>query len=108
MSQPIFRVTLFKIPREEDQQKVLDIYNSMPPKVIKHGKPYVRLVTVGRPKPDQRAQGFTVAAVSRFDNSDDMAYYDNECPCHAELKSFAKSVHEGLVMVYFDNELLSI
>jgi hypothetical protein len=35
MSQPIFRVTLFKIPREEDQQKVLDIYNSMPPKVIK-------------------------------------------------------------------------
>lgn len=35
MSQPITRITLFKIPREEDQKKVLDFYKSMPQKAIK-------------------------------------------------------------------------
>jgi hypothetical protein len=34
-----------------------------------------------------------------------MAYYDNECAAHANLKAFAKTVHEGVMMVYYQNEI---
>lgn len=68
-----------------------------------HGKPYIISVTAGEAKPDQRAQGFTFAAISVFSSVDDMVYYDNECAAHAELKAFAKTVHQGAMMVYFEN-----
>lgn len=55
--------------------------------------------------PDQRAQGYTVAVQSTFASTEDMAYYDNQCKAHADLKSFAKTVHEGAMMVYFENAL---
>lgn len=35
MSKPTNRVTLFKIPNAEDQQKLLDIYKGMPSKAVK-------------------------------------------------------------------------
>ncbi|KAH7000338.1 hypothetical protein EDB80DRAFT_723739 [Ilyonectria destructans] len=106
MSKQINRVTLFKIPGVEDQQKLLDIYKGMPSKAVKDGKPYIVSVTAGVAKPDQRAQGFTIAVISVFKSADDMAYYDNECAAHGELKAFAKSVHQGAMMVFFENELV--
>lgn len=65
----------------------------------------MRVLAVGAPKPDQRAQGFTFAAVSVFESQDDMTFYDNECSAHVEIKGLAKSVHEGFAMVYFTNEV---
>lgn len=62
-------------------------------------------VTAGRAKPDQRAQGYTVAVVSVFASEADMQYYDNECVAHQELKGFAKTVHQGAMMVFFENDL---
>ncbi|KAH8679128.1 hypothetical protein BGZ61DRAFT_395879 [Ilyonectria robusta] len=106
MSKQINRVTLFKIPGVEDQQKLLDIYKGMPSKAVKDGKPYIVSVTAGVAKPDQRAQGFTIAVISVFKSGDDMVYYDNECAAHGELKAFAKSVHQGAMMVFFENELV--
>jgi hypothetical protein len=32
---PVTRVTLFKIPKEEDQQHLLDLYKEMPQKALK-------------------------------------------------------------------------
>ncbi|KAM0504622.1 hypothetical protein ACHAPB_003717 [Verticillium nonalfalfae] len=71
------RITLFKIPNEEDRQKLLELYRGMPLKAVK----------------------------STFASVDDMAYYDNECAAHAELKAFAKSVNQGAMMIYFQDEL---
>lgn len=118
----IHRVTLFKIPGHQDQERLLKMYKQMPGKAAKvrrttrwtfasadaadqDGKPYLLSVTAGKAKPDQRAQGFTVAVVSVFSSVDDMAYYDNECAAHAELKAVARSVHQGAMMVFFENEL---
>jgi hypothetical protein len=72
---------------------------------LQDGKPYIRSVRAGRAKLDQRAQGFTIAVISVFDSVEDMTYYDNECAAHAELKAFAKTVHQGAMMVFFENEL---
>ncbi|KAK0389057.1 hypothetical protein NLU13_2633 [Sarocladium strictum] len=101
----INRITLFKIPNEDDRKKLLDIYREMPTKAVKNGKPYIRSVTAGTAKDDQRAQGYTVAVQSVFDSVDDMIYYDNECAAHGNLKAFAKTVHQGAMMVFFENEL---
>ncbi|RDA92130.1 hypothetical protein CP533_6076 [Ophiocordyceps camponoti-saundersi (nom. inval.)] len=105
MSPQIHRITLFKIPDEEHQKHLLDIYRQMPAKAVKDGKPYILSVTAGRAKPDQRAQGYTLAVVSVFSSEEDMKYYDDECAAHADLKAYAKTVHQGAMMVYFQNEL---
>ncbi|TQS32614.1 hypothetical protein Golomagni_07066 [Golovinomyces magnicellulatus] len=99
----ITRITLFKIPNAEDQNKLLDIYKQMPQKAVKDGKPYILNVKAGSAKPDQRAQGFTIGVVSTFASQDDMVYYDEQCAAHAELKAFAKSVHQGVMMMFFED-----
>ncbi|PHH62119.1 hypothetical protein CDD81_7550 [Ophiocordyceps australis] len=106
MARPIHRITLFKIPSQEDQQRLIEVYKKMPSKAVKDGKPYILSVTAGFAKPDQRAQGYTVAVISVFSSVDDMTYYDNECAAHAELKTLAKSVHQGAMMVFFENEIV--
>ena len=60
-------------------------------------------MTAGLTFEDQRNQGFTVVAVTVFKSKQDIDYYDNECQAHAALKAIAKSVHQGLVMVFFEN-----
>ncbi|KAJ4182813.1 hypothetical protein NW759_017107 [Fusarium solani] len=103
MAGQITRVTLFKIPKEEDQQRLLDLYKAMPRKALKNGKPYIASVKAGKAAPDQRAQGFTVVALSVFSSIDDFNYYDTECIAHGELKQFAKTAHQGVAMVFFEN-----
>jgi len=101
----VSRLTLFKIPSESDQQKLLDIYRSMPSKAKKDGKPYIRSVVAGPSYEDARNQGYTVAVVSTFDSLEDFKYYDTQCEAHNELKAFAKTVHQGNMMVFFENAL---
>lgn len=42
-----------------------------------------------------------MAAISVFESTDDMVYYDNECEAHQSLKAVAKTLHKGVMMVYF-------
>ncbi|QYS97885.1 Stress-response A/B barrel domain-containing protein [Trichoderma simmonsii] len=102
-SKRLYRITLFKIPSTDDQKKLLDIYAEMPTKAVKDSKPYILSVTAGPARPDQRAQGYTVAVFSVFASLDDMLYYDNECAAHASLKSVAKTLHQGALMVYYES-----
>ena len=101
----IHRVTLFKIPSKEDQDRLIDIYRDMPTKALKDGKPYIISATVGPTFDDARNQGYTLAALSVFSSVEDMKYYDNECAAHAALKNVAKTLHQGAMMVYFANAL---
>ena len=38
-----------------------------------------------------------------FKSVEDMVYYDEECEAHKKLKAFAKGVHQGAMMVYFES-----
>jgi hypothetical protein len=126
-SKPIRRITLFKVPNPEDQQKLLDKYRTMPETAVKvcvptcevssdglkavltsissiqEGKPYILSVNAGPAFEDQRSQGYTVAVVSVFSSKEDMVYYGNECEAHKSLKAVAKVVHQGMMMVYFES-----
>ncbi|KAH6691205.1 hypothetical protein BKA61DRAFT_625419 [Leptodontidium sp. MPI-SDFR-AT-0119] len=101
----IRRITLFKIPGAEDQQKLMEIYKAMPVNALKDGKPYIESVDVGTAQEDQRAQGFTIAAISTFACLEDMQFYDSECAAHQKLREFAKTVNQGFCMVYFNSIL---
>ncbi|CAK7232330.1 hypothetical protein SCUCBS95973_008223 [Sporothrix curviconia] len=102
---PLTRVTYFKVPKAADQQALVSLYRAMPTKALKDGKPYIRSVRAGPAKDDPRSKGFTFAAISIFDSLADMQYYDNSCPAHAELRNFAQSVHEGGMVVYFEDAI---
>ncbi|ELR04538.1 hypothetical protein VC83_02296 [Pseudogymnoascus destructans] len=102
-TKPIRRVTLFKIPTEEGQEKLLAKYHTMPQEALKDGAPYILDIQAGKTFPDQRAQGFTLAVSTVFRNKEDMLFYDNECTGHADLKKVAMAVHEGIIMVYFES-----
>ncbi|KAL3480583.1 hypothetical protein BJX99DRAFT_254573 [Aspergillus californicus] len=102
---PVNRITLFKIPSPDDQQKLLNVYKTMKQDALKDGKPYILSCTAGPAYPDVRNQGFTVAVISQFESVEDMKFYDDECQAHAALKKVARSVHQGAMMVYFGNGL---
>ena len=104
-SQTIHRVTLFKIPSQEDQARLIDIYRTLPARALKDGKPYILSATVGPAYDDARNQGYTLAALSVFGSKDDMQFYDTDCQAHGELKVVAKTLHQGAMMVYFSNAL---
>lgn len=104
-SQTIHRVTLFKIPSKKDQDRLIEIYRNMPSKALKDGKRYIISATVGPTFDDARNQGYTLAALSVFASVEDMKYYDNDCEAHATLKSVAKTIHQGAMMVYFADAL---
>lgn len=119
----INRITLFKIPAVDDQQKLLAVYKGLPNNakkvathvlvpanllpwnstVIQDGKPYILSVTAGPAFEDQRNQGYTVAIFSTFASKEDMLYYDTECAAHMALKQVAKPLHQGVLMAYFES-----
>ncbi|OHX00449.1 stress responsive alpha beta barrel domain-containing protein, partial [Colletotrichum incanum] len=101
----ITRITLFKISDEENQKRILSLYQQMPQKALKGGKPYIVSVKAGLAVADQRAQGFTLAAVSTFASKEDMDYYDESCAAHQELKVIAKDTHQGFAMVFFQDQV---
>ncbi|KAH7024685.1 stress responsive A/B barrel domain-containing protein [Microdochium trichocladiopsis] len=99
------RITLFKIPEEAARAKLVEIYKTLQQRALKDGKPYILGAKVGSAFPDQRSQGYTFAVQTTFASADDMAYYDSACSAHADLKSYAKTVSQGNMVVYFENAL---
>jgi hypothetical protein len=106
-STPITRVVLFKIPSKDNQTTLFSYYRTLARDATKDGNPYILSAQAGPTFEDQRSQGYTVAAITQFKNVEDMKYYDEGCETHAKLKAFAKSVHQGAMMVYFQNALLT-
>ncbi|OBT75478.1 hypothetical protein VF21_04906 [Pseudogymnoascus sp. 05NY08] len=103
MSSQVRRITLFKIPDVEDQKALIAKYNNMQKSALKDGKPYIVSVHAGKAKHDQRAQGYTVAALSTFEDMEGFEYYDTECEAHKSLREFTKSCVQGFCMVYFES-----
>ncbi|KAH9882673.1 hypothetical protein J1614_000909 [Plenodomus biglobosus] len=97
----IRRMGLFKIAKEEDQQKLVGLFKAMQSKALKNGQPYIVSVEAGQTQQDARAQGYTVAATAVFANEEDMRFYDEECTTHTAMKEAAKGFVEDAIVVYF-------
>ncbi|KAF2434461.1 stress responsive A/B barrel domain protein [Tothia fuscella] len=82
----INRVTMFKIPNEEDVKAALTAYTKLSEDHSKDGKPYILAVKAAKLYPDPRSQGYTLAAHTSFSSLEDMKYYDEDCAAHKALK----------------------
>ncbi|RDL41008.1 uncharacterized protein BP5553_00987 [Venustampulla echinocandica] len=105
----IVRVTLFKVPSKENQQKLLDLYPTLAKTAAKDKKPYIISLQAGLAHEDQRSQGYTIATTFEFKSLDDMRYYDTDCEAHKWLKEQAKPLGlEGPPLtVYYEPTVVS-
>ncbi|KAJ5160830.1 uncharacterized protein N7482_007834 [Penicillium canariense] len=102
---PIERITLFKIPKEEDRQRLLAQYKVLAKTATKDGKPYIVAAAVGASFDDPRNQGFNVSVKTTFASLEDMKYYDTECEAHKALKAVAGPIKEDVLTTYYENIL---
>ncbi|KAI9814631.1 MAG: hypothetical protein M1827_003187 [Pycnora praestabilis] len=102
-SKPVHRLTLFKIPEDEDQKAVLTKYRTLKQDAIKDGKPYIVSVDAGKAMPDQRTQGYTLGVKTVFASKVDMDYFDTDCSAHKASKAVSSKVADGVIVVYFES-----
>lgn len=53
---------------------------------VQDGKPYILDIQAYKTISDQRNQGYSIVAWTKFKNEEDMKYYDSECAAHKKLK----------------------
>jgi len=107
MASKVIRITMFKLPLKEDQQKLLGFYKTLSESAKKDGKPYILSLAAGPAYEDARSQGYTLVARSEFKDLEDMKFYDDGCEAHAELKKGAKTLGvEGVMTVYYTPEVV--
>ncbi|KAK6193758.1 hypothetical protein LQW54_012145 [Pestalotiopsis sp. IQ-011] len=113
MAGRIHRITMFKLPVPEDQEKLIEAYKTLAKDQQKNGKPYILSLNAGIAEKDQRSQGFTVVSKTEFASMADMKYYDDECEAHAALKKYAKGTltieggPTGVLTVFFEAKATS-
>ncbi|CZT50962.1 related to stress responsive A/B barrel domain protein [Rhynchosporium secalis] len=106
MASNTVRVTMFKLPSKEDQQKLLGLYKTLSETARKDNKPYIVSLQAGPAHDDVRSQGYTLIAKSEFKTLEDMKFYDESCEAHGVLKAGAKRLGvEGVMTVYFNPEV---
>ncbi|KAG6041323.1 hypothetical protein E4U41_004975 [Claviceps citrina] len=102
MASRVHRITMFRLPDQANQQRLIQAYKTVDQTNRKDGKPYILSLAVGLAEEDPRSQGYTVACKMEFASMDDMKYYDDICQAHQALKATAKAVGvEGVLTVYF-------
>ncbi|CAG9940874.1 hypothetical protein V2G26_016999 [Clonostachys chloroleuca] len=102
MADRVHRVTMFKMPKEEDRKRMLEAYNALAKNNQKDGKPYILSMVVGPAEEDQRSQGYTLVSKTEFASLEDLRYYDDACTAHDGVKAVVRSVQcDGILTVYF-------
>ncbi|GAB0133500.1 hypothetical protein EsDP_00001907 [Epichloe bromicola] len=107
MADRVHRITMFKLPDQANQQRLIQAYKTVDQTNQKDGKPYILSLAAGPTEEDPRSQGYTVACKTEFASMDDMKYYDNSCQAHQALKATAKDLGvEGILTVYFKPQVI--
>ncbi|RVX67531.1 hypothetical protein B0A52_08884 [Exophiala mesophila] len=101
------RITLFKIPKEEDISALLEQYEILRSTATKNGAPYIVSNEAHRiaNHTEERAQGYTLVSITVFKSEEDFVYYDKECAAHAKLRDFATTIRTGFATLRFESNL---
>ncbi|KAL5342097.1 hypothetical protein BJX70DRAFT_395072 [Aspergillus crustosus] len=100
---PITRVTMIKIPNEEDLEIALEGFKEFAKTQQKDGAPYILSMEAGRAEGPVREQGYTFVTKSVFRSMEEMKFYETDCPAHNTYRAFLRSnaTVEGLLTVHF-------
>ncbi|AEO65264.1 uncharacterized protein THITE_2086750 [Thermothielavioides terrestris NRRL 8126] len=103
-STTVRRITLFKVPDEDKQLKLVKAYRTMKKELLEEKKRSILLLDVAKATDDPRSKGYTVAAIMSFGSRADMEEYE-ECPAHKALQEVAKGlVAEPPLVVVLEGE----
>ncbi|KEF54151.1 uncharacterized protein A1O9_09946 [Exophiala aquamarina CBS 119918] len=103
----IKRVTLFKIPNEEDIDAVLAQYDILRKTAQKDGASYIVANEARRIEnaAEERSQGYTLISITTFNSKEDYNYYDKQCSAHAKLRDFAATRRTGVAVLQLESDL---
>ncbi|KIW99777.1 uncharacterized protein Z518_10705 [Rhinocladiella mackenziei CBS 650.93] len=103
----IKRITLFKVPKEEDIDAIIAEYEVLRATAQKDGAPYIVANEASRVlnTSEERSQGYTLIAVTTFKSKEDFDYYDKQCPSHKRLREFIAPRRTGYAMLQHESEL---
>ncbi|KIW60976.1 hypothetical protein PV05_01149 [Exophiala xenobiotica] len=106
-SKYVKRVTLFKVPKEEDIDAIIAEYGTMRTSAQKDGAPYIvsNEATRVTNASEERAQGYTLIAVTTFKSREDFDYYDKQCAAHKKLREFIAPRRTGFATLQYESEL---
>ncbi|OAL40553.1 hypothetical protein AYO20_00289 [Fonsecaea nubica] len=106
-SKYVKRVSLFKVPKEDDIDAILAEYQVLRNTAQKDGKPYIVSNEASRVinSSEERSQGYTVIAVTTFKSREDVDYYDKGCAAHKKLREFISTRRTGVATVHFESDL---
>ncbi|KAL6249550.1 hypothetical protein RBB50_003403 [Rhinocladiella similis] len=101
------RVSLFKVPKEEDVDAIIAEYAVLRATAQKDGAPYIisNEATRVTNASEERAQGYTLIAVTTFKSREDFEYYDKQCEAHAKIRSFIATRRTGVATIQYESEL---
>ncbi|KAK5317125.1 hypothetical protein LTR93_008900 [Exophiala xenobiotica] len=101
------RVTLFKVPKEEDIDAIIAEYATMRASAQKDGAPYIvsNEATRVTNASEERAQGYTLIGVTIFKSREDFDYYDKQCAAHKKLREFIAPRRTGVATLQYESEL---
>ncbi|KAI0197922.1 hypothetical protein F4808DRAFT_437554 [Astrocystis sublimbata] len=98
----VHRVTMFKMPKAEDQKRFLEQCRKMAVDNQRNGRPYILSMVAGPAEEGPRTEGYTFVNKTEFASMDDMKYYEGECPAHAKvLKVLGEITIDGMMTVFF-------
>ncbi|OAP64991.1 hypothetical protein AYL99_00963 [Fonsecaea erecta] len=101
------RVTLFKVPKEEDIDAILAEYQVMRSTAQKDGQPYIVSNEATRVinSSEERSQGYTVIAVTTFKSREDVDFYDKGCAAHKKLREFITPRRTGFATLHYESDI---
>ncbi|CAF3447400.1 unnamed protein product [Fusarium graminearum] len=98
----VHRVTMFKMPKAEDQQRFLEQCRKMAADNQRNGSPYILSMVAGPAEDGPRTEGYTFVNKTEFASMEDMKYYETECPAHGEVKKVLGEITiDGMMTVFF-------
>ncbi|KAL2401036.1 hypothetical protein ABEF95_016761 [Exophiala dermatitidis] len=101
------RITLFKVPKEEDIDAIIGQYEIMRTTAEKEGQKYIVSNEANRVlnTSEERSQGYTIVAVTTFKSKEDVEYYDKQCAAHKKLREFIAPRRTGFATLHYGSEL---
>ncbi|KAK5075279.1 hypothetical protein LTR64_001484 [Lithohypha guttulata] len=104
----IKRITLFKVPKEEDVDAAIQKYKTLRETAVKDGEPYILHNEAGKTinTSEERSKGFTLCGQTTFASQADVDYYDSQCGAHAEFKKFITPRRTDVMVVHVPTEVL--
>jgi len=99
----VFHLVAFKVSDPTALAGLTKAMLALQTECVRDGKPYIKSVHGGRQSsPEVHKADVDVAFLMEMETQDDLDYYLNECPAHADFKVSVRANHKPSKVVTID------